>query len=421
MAMVSVLHVSLADAPDGVDGRVNSVSYSKCGGYFYTTTNDGVLGLYDAGTGSRLSEFHVKDTGCRLVTATHHPMGVLHASGLPPLKRDAPPDSGLDVGQVVYHNLHENKIMRVFRGHKDRVTSISMNPANDLFLTTSLDGTFRVWDLRTSSPVAVGPLASSSAEAAAAVTGAAIPTRPPQALSDVLEARGSFDNTGKIFAVAVSIAAERNGAPISLTMYNAERIGEPQEAGRCFFPARANYESKERERDNAFHPVHRLSFPNREVSVCVCVLWVGGFLFARALVLCAWWGEPLPNNLFPIPPPPLFFSPLFNTYIGWRHVHSQVHVPVLHCPGVFPRWEADSPGHPGPGGDHCGLLQPPQGVRPFSPAPFLSPAPLWGGLEPRLLVPGGGGHGWARVGVQLQGGRGGGAPGPLPCQGHGRP
>ena len=264
--MVTFLSVSNSDSTDGMDSRVNSVCYSRCGNYTYCTTNDGVLGLYDAHTGNRLSEFHMKEAGCRLVTATHHPMGVLHASGLPGFagsKRDPPLDANkaLDSGQIVYHNLHENKIMRVFRGHKDRVTSISMNPANDLFLTTSLDGTFRVWDLRSSVPLAMGPLASSTVEEMASADGA---TSTPKAKSsgDVLEARGNFDTTGRVFAIAVSMPDEKD-APLSFTMYNSDLIGETLEGGRCFFPSKSLYETGDPKRvgeKNAFHPLRRLSF-----------------------------------------------------------------------------------------------------------------------------------------------------------------
>jgi WD40 repeat protein len=50
---------------------------------------------------------------------------------------------------VTYHSLHENKIIRYFRGHGDYVTALCTNPHNDTFITSSKDGTFRVWDMRT--------------------------------------------------------------------------------------------------------------------------------------------------------------------------------------------------------------------------------------------------------------------------------
>lgn len=131
-------------APDASDARVNSLAFSDDGSTLYAATNDGALTVVDVATGAKTGEFFVRDNGCRLVTATHHPAAVLHAAA-----------AG---GDVSYHNLHENKITRVFRRHTARVTSISMNPVTDHFLTVSHDGTFCVWDLRSSAPVGVGAL-----------------------------------------------------------------------------------------------------------------------------------------------------------------------------------------------------------------------------------------------------------------------
>ncbi len=135
-----------AGAPAGgeadVDARVNSVAFSDDGLVAYAASNDGVLSVIDVRSGARTAEVHVRDAGCRLVTATHHAAGVLHAAA-----------TG---GAITYHNLHENRVVRVFRGHEARVTSLSMNPVTDHFLSVGLDGNFFIWDLRASAPVGKG-------------------------------------------------------------------------------------------------------------------------------------------------------------------------------------------------------------------------------------------------------------------------
>jgi COMPASS component SWD2 len=139
-----------APTAEGGDCRINSVAFSDDGKYIYTASNDGVLGLVDVATGTRTAEFFSREVGCRLVTATHHSLGVLHAAA-----------TG---GAITYHNLHENKAVRVFEGHSARVTSISMNPVSDHFLSVGLDGVFNVWDLRMAAPIGRGAFTASFAD-----------------------------------------------------------------------------------------------------------------------------------------------------------------------------------------------------------------------------------------------------------------
>lgn len=48
-----------------------------------------------------------------------------------------------------YLSLHDNRYLRYFKGHRDRVVSLAVAPTDDRFLSASLDETLRVWDLRT--------------------------------------------------------------------------------------------------------------------------------------------------------------------------------------------------------------------------------------------------------------------------------
>jgi COMPASS component SWD2 len=55
---------------------------------------------------------------------------------------------------VSYWSLHDNKILRKFRGHQDKVTFISMSPADDTFLTSSMDRTVRLWNIQQAGGIA---------------------------------------------------------------------------------------------------------------------------------------------------------------------------------------------------------------------------------------------------------------------------
>lgn len=188
--------ITTSVAPAGDDRRPNAVAFSEDGLSLYSTSNDGVITVVDVPSGMKRSEFLVRATGCRHVTATRHPLGVLHAA-----------DSN---GAISYHNLHENKIVRVFRGHAGRITSLSMSPATEHFLSVGADGTFHVWDLRASTPVGRGR-----------VNLPAPPALGPGNDAKTPYAAGCFDNSGAVFCIALP----QRG----LSMYDARSMALPVE------------------------------------------------------------------------------------------------------------------------------------------------------------------------------------------------
>jgi COMPASS component SWD2 len=50
--------------------------------------------------------------------------------------------------QIRYLSLHDNRYLRVFQGHSRSVVAVEMSPKEDVFASASLDGTIRIWDLR---------------------------------------------------------------------------------------------------------------------------------------------------------------------------------------------------------------------------------------------------------------------------------
>jgi COMPASS component SWD2 len=122
------------------DEQCNGISFSDSGVMCCSSHNDGALRVMRGdGRPEERSEYFIKDIGCRLVTYTHHEACVLHTASL---------GEGDARGYISYHSLHDNKILRYFRGHTDYVTALCMSPDSDKFLTASKDGSFRLWDLR---------------------------------------------------------------------------------------------------------------------------------------------------------------------------------------------------------------------------------------------------------------------------------
>jgi len=79
-----------------------------------------------------------KKYGVDLIRFTHSPNAVICAS------KNSWDES------LRYLSLHDNKYLRYFKGHRDKVVSLAMSPLDDTFISGSLDDTIRLWDLRSS-------------------------------------------------------------------------------------------------------------------------------------------------------------------------------------------------------------------------------------------------------------------------------
>jgi len=59
------------------------------------------------------------------------------------------------VDDIRYLSMYEYKYISYFKGHTGKVTSLKMSPSEDLFLSTALDRTLRLWDLRERQCIAI--------------------------------------------------------------------------------------------------------------------------------------------------------------------------------------------------------------------------------------------------------------------------
>ncbi|KZO96628.1 WD40 repeat-like protein [Calocera viscosa TUFC12733] len=154
---------------------ITSLSFDNTGEFLVTAAEDEAFKLYNCRQGKLVKPLYSKKYGVDLATFTHKNSNILHAS----TKED---------NTVRYHSLYDNRYLQYFKGHKKRVICIEMSPVDDTFLTSSLDKTVRLWDLR--SPTCRGLLN--------------VPRAPIVA----------YDNTGVIFAVALS-------SPPRIALYDA--------------------------------------------------------------------------------------------------------------------------------------------------------------------------------------------------------
>jgi len=123
---------------------VNSLDYSDDGQFLVAASDDDSVCLFSCQTGEKKKTVICKRYGTASVRFTHHSKAILCAS-----KYKTITDS------VRYWSLHDNKVLRVFPGHRESVVQISMHPSNDTFMTGSTDGVVKFWDLRDPKPSAM--------------------------------------------------------------------------------------------------------------------------------------------------------------------------------------------------------------------------------------------------------------------------
>ncbi|KAL2313686.1 Set1 complex component swd2 [Schizosaccharomyces pombe] len=133
-------------------GEITSLSFDDSGELCLASCTDDTLQLYNCISGKFVKSLASKKYGAHLGRFTHHSNSLIHAS----TKED---------NTVRYLDVVTNRYLRYFPGHKQTVTSIDVSPADETFLSASLDNTIRLWDLR--SPNCQGLLNVSSPVVAA--------------------------------------------------------------------------------------------------------------------------------------------------------------------------------------------------------------------------------------------------------------
>jgi WD40 repeat protein len=102
-------------------------------------------------------------------------------------------DKTLNLGQrhpISYLSLHDNKVLRQFRGSGAEVCDVSMSPIDDSFLSCSRDRTVRLWNLQQAGSLAMLDLPKSG-------NGYKLdPNGVPLA---------SYDNTGLVFCITAPL------------------------------------------------------------------------------------------------------------------------------------------------------------------------------------------------------------------------
>ncbi|GBG80429.1 hypothetical protein CBR_g30894 [Chara braunii] len=116
--------------------KVNSLDFHRTEDLLVTASDDESIRLYNTASATLLKTIHSKKYGVDKICFTHHANSVMYSS-----------KNNWDES-LRYLSLFDNRYLRYFKGHRDRVISLCMSPKNDAFMSGSLDKTVRLWDLR---------------------------------------------------------------------------------------------------------------------------------------------------------------------------------------------------------------------------------------------------------------------------------
>lgn len=128
--------------------RINSIDFSQDGKNLISSSDDDKIVLYDCEKGIKKRDIFSKKYGVDLIRYTHANNTAIHTSTK-------------ENDTIRYLSLHDNKYLRYFNGHEKRVVTLCMSPADDTFLSGSLDQTVRLWDLKSEKPIAKLPFQGS--------------------------------------------------------------------------------------------------------------------------------------------------------------------------------------------------------------------------------------------------------------------
>ncbi|KNA21543.1 hypothetical protein SOVF_042030 [Spinacia oleracea] len=120
-------------------GQINSIDFHRTSDLLVTASADDSVRLYDIVNAKLLKTTYHKKHGADRICFTHHPSAVVCSSKY---NLDSTGES------LRYLSMYDNRCLRYFKGHKERIVSLCMSPINDSFMSGSLDHSVRIWDLR---------------------------------------------------------------------------------------------------------------------------------------------------------------------------------------------------------------------------------------------------------------------------------
>lgn len=115
--------------------QIKAINFSANGDKLISCSEDDKVVIYDCENGIQKVILNSKKYGVDLIQFTHDNNTAIHSS----TKVD---------DKIRFLNLEYNRYVHYFAGHTKKVISICISPADNSFLSGSMDKTVRLWDLR---------------------------------------------------------------------------------------------------------------------------------------------------------------------------------------------------------------------------------------------------------------------------------
>lgn len=125
---------------------ITSLDFDDSGQYLISAGIDKSIQLYDIYKGIHSKDIQSQKYGAHLAKFTHNDLNCLYITTPDPENQQEVDNS------IRYLSLSDKKYLRYFKGHKAQVVSLAVDPVHDGFITSSVDGTVKIWDLKSSSP-----------------------------------------------------------------------------------------------------------------------------------------------------------------------------------------------------------------------------------------------------------------------------
>ena len=125
---------------------ITLLDFDDSGQFLISAGVDKSIQLYDIHKGVHLKDIQSQKYGAHLAKFTHLDKNCLYA--LTPVGAGG---DGVD-HSIRYLLLDDNRYLRYFKGHKEQVVSLEVDPVHDVFLSASRDLTAKLWDLRLAAP-----------------------------------------------------------------------------------------------------------------------------------------------------------------------------------------------------------------------------------------------------------------------------
>lgn len=124
---------------------ITCLDFDDSGQYLISSGIDKSIQLYDVHKGVHIKDIQLQKYGAHLAKFTHHDLNCLYAST---------PTSELEIDHAIrYLSLSDKKYLQYFRGHKHQVIDLEVNPVYDTFISSSIDGSIKIWDLKSPTPI----------------------------------------------------------------------------------------------------------------------------------------------------------------------------------------------------------------------------------------------------------------------------